>query len=128
MNPIWLSLTAGNAEAYAAGAELPNIVNAQFGYETPVSQLTLIVGWLDDRLLRRGLGSVLPVYDHPGYNIDLVYKREIQIGDRPVTLGLSGRNLTGEVHEEYRTFGADRTFADRYPRGQTLSVSLSTDF
>ena len=105
-----------------------NIVNAQFGYETPVSQLTLIVGWLDDRLLRRGLGSVLPVYDHPGYNIDLVYKREIQIGDRPVTLGLSGRNLTGEVHEEYRTFGTDRTFADRYPRGQTLSVSLSTDF
>jgi len=30
MNPIWLSLTAGNADAYAAGTELPNIVNAQF--------------------------------------------------------------------------------------------------
>lgn len=30
MNPIWLSLTAENAAAYAAGDVLPNIVNAQF--------------------------------------------------------------------------------------------------
>ncbi|MEY8353886.1 PTS sugar transporter subunit IIC [Lachnospiraceae bacterium 54-53] len=30
MNPIWLSLTAENAEAVLAGAEIPNIVNAQF--------------------------------------------------------------------------------------------------
>jgi PTS system cellobiose-specific IIC component len=29
-NPIWLSLTAENADAYAAGTELPNIVNYQF--------------------------------------------------------------------------------------------------
>lgn len=30
MNPIWLSLTAQNAAAYAAGKALPNIVNSQF--------------------------------------------------------------------------------------------------
>ena len=30
MQPIWLTLTAENADAYAAGAELPNIVNYQF--------------------------------------------------------------------------------------------------
>jgi PTS system cellobiose-specific IIC component len=30
MNPIWLSLTAQNAAAYAAGKALPNIVNGQF--------------------------------------------------------------------------------------------------
>lgn len=30
MNPIWLTLTAENASAYAAGEVLPNIVNAQF--------------------------------------------------------------------------------------------------
>ncbi len=30
MNPIWLSLTAENAEAFAAGDMLPNIINAQF--------------------------------------------------------------------------------------------------
>ncbi len=30
MQPIWLTLTAENAEAYAAGLELPNIVNYQF--------------------------------------------------------------------------------------------------
>lgn len=30
MNPIWLSLTAQNAAAYAAGKTLPNIVNGQF--------------------------------------------------------------------------------------------------
>lgn len=30
MSPIWLSLTAGNAEAFAAGQALPNIINSQF--------------------------------------------------------------------------------------------------
>ena len=30
MNPIWLTLTAEDASAYAAGEVLPNIVNAQF--------------------------------------------------------------------------------------------------
>ncbi|CZR01304.1 PTS sugar transporter subunit IIC [Trichococcus collinsii] len=30
MNPIWLTLTAENASAFAAGEVLPNIVNAQF--------------------------------------------------------------------------------------------------
>ncbi|WP_080147110.1 PTS cellobiose transporter subunit IIC [Marinilactibacillus piezotolerans] len=30
MNPIWLNLTAENATAFSAGAELPNIINAQF--------------------------------------------------------------------------------------------------
>lgn len=30
MNPIWLNLTAENAAAFKIGAELPNIINAQF--------------------------------------------------------------------------------------------------
>jgi len=30
MNPIWLSLTVENAEAFAAGTTIPNIINTQF--------------------------------------------------------------------------------------------------
>ncbi len=105
-----------------------NIVNVQFGYETPASQMTLIVGWLDDRILRRGQGSVQPVYEHPGFNVDLVYRRSFEIAGREFTLGLNGRNLTGEVHDEYQVYARGRNSVDRYARGQTFSVSLSADF
>jgi outer membrane receptor protein involved in Fe transport len=105
-----------------------HIANLQFGYETLDSQLTLVAGWLDDRILRRGQGSVEPVIEHPGFNVDLIYKREFTLGDTALTLGLAGRNLTGEVHEEFQIYDRGRNNVDRYPRGQTFSVSLTAEY
>jgi outer membrane receptor protein involved in Fe transport len=105
-----------------------HIANLQFGYETPDSQATLIVGWIDERILRRGQGSVEPVLEKPGFNVDLVYKRTFTVGDTDLTLGLSGRNLTGEVHDEFQIYERGRNNVDRYPRGQTFSVSLTAEY
>ena len=105
-----------------------HIANLQFGYETPESQMTLIVGWLDKRILRRGQGSVEPVIEEPGFNVDLVYKREFEINGAYMTLNLAGRNLTGTVHEEYQVYDRGRNNVDRYPRGQTFTVSLTTAY
>ncbi len=105
-----------------------HIANLQFGYETMDSQMTLIVGWLDERILRRGQGSVEPVIEHPGFNVDLVYKQQVELGGANMTLGVSGRNLTGEVHDEFQVYARGRNNVDRYPRGQVFSVSLTADY
>lgn len=105
-----------------------HIVNVQFGYETGDSQLTLLVGWVDDRILRRGQGSVEPVIERPGTNIDLVYKRDFVLGGREMTLGVSGRNLTGEVYQEFQEYERGVNNVDRYARGQSYSVSLTAKY
>ncbi len=105
-----------------------HIANLQFGYETMDSQLTLIAGWLDERILRRGQGSVEPVIEHPGLNVDLVYKRMFEFGGADMTLAFTGRNLTGEVHDEFQIYQRGQNNVDRYPRGQVFSVSLTADY
>jgi outer membrane receptor protein involved in Fe transport len=105
-----------------------HIANLQFGYETPDTQLTLIVGWLDERILRRGQGSVEPVIERPGFNVDLVYNYDFELGGTNVTLGLTGRNLTGEVHDEFQIYARGQNNVDRYPRGQTFSASLTAKY
>jgi outer membrane receptor protein involved in Fe transport len=105
-----------------------HILNAQFGYETPYSQMTLILGWTDDRILRRGQGSVEPVYDHSGINVDLVYKHTLEWGENDLTLTLAGRNLGGAVYEEYQIYDRGRNEVDRYPRGQIFSASIAAEF
>lgn len=105
-----------------------HIANVQFGYETPYSQLTLLLGWTDDRILRRGQGSVEPVYDRSGINVDLVYKHTLQWGENDMTLTLAGRNLGGAVYEEYQIYDRGRNEVDRYPRGQVFSASLAAEF
>ena len=90
--------------------------------------MTLILGWTDDRILRRGQGSVEPVYDHSGINVDLVYKHTLEWGENDLTLTLAGRNLGGAVYEEYQTYARGRNEVDRYPRGQVFSASLAAEF
>lgn len=115
------------------GSELqgtpPHILNVQFGYETDVSQLTLLVGWVDERILRRGFGQGLPdVIENPGINIDLVYRRNFTVNGQDFTFGLSGRNLLGEQHQEYQESDIGRVDFNTYDRGQTFSASLTAKF
>lgn len=111
-----------------------NILNVQFGWESDVEQMTLLLGWVDERILQRGLdqpGAELPdIIEDPGIQLDLVYRRDFQIGGREFTLGLSGRNLLDEAHEEYQdnTSGLGRTEFNTYDRGQTFSANLTFHF
>jgi outer membrane receptor protein involved in Fe transport len=109
-----------------------NILNTQFGYETENSQLTLLLGWVDERVSRRGLRglSVVPdVIEDPGVQLDLVYRRSFDIRSKEFNFGLSARNLLDEDFEEFQTSeDAGRTEFNTYQRGRTISASLSTSF
>lgn len=111
-----------------------NIFNLQFGWESDVEQMTLLLGWVDQRILQRGLdqpGAALPdIIEDPGIQLDLVYRRDFEIGGRDVTLGISGRNLLDEEHAEFQENGGDlgRTEFNTYDRGQTYSASLTFRF
>jgi len=105
-----------------------NIVNVQFGYESSASQLTLLGSWTDERIMRRGQGSVEPVIDVPGVNVDLVYKQFFTVGDTDMTLSLAARNLTNTDHEEYQIYARGKNVVDQYERGQTFSVSLTAEY
>lgn len=110
-----------------------NIVNAQIGWEGDDDQLTLLVNWVDERVLQRGFNSpsgVLPdVIDQPGVQLDFQYRRLYNVRGQEFSLGVSGRNLLDEQHREYQqnaTIG--ETEFNTYDRGRSFSVSLSTSF
>lgn len=111
-----------------------NIANLQFGWESDVERMTLLLGWVDERILQRGLdqpGAELPdIIENPGVQLDLVYRRDFTVAGRDITLGLSGRNLLDEAHEEYQSNANDlgRTEFNTYNRGRSLSASLTLRF
>jgi outer membrane receptor protein involved in Fe transport len=102
-----------------------NIANLQIGYEKDNQQLTLLVGWVDERVARRGLGSVPSVLELPGTNIDLVFKQDFKVGDMEMTFGLSGRNLLDEDNQEYQISSLGRTEYNTFKRGRSFSISLT---
>lgn len=109
-----------------------HIANFQFGFATDNQQLTALLGFVDDRIARRGLGSLPRVMESPGFNLDLVYKYNFNVRGADFTLGLSGRNLTDENNEEFTESkgagGFGRAEVNTYDRGQTFSVSLTSEF
>lgn len=108
-----------------------NILNLQFGLEDEDVQLTMLVGWVDTRILQRGFGAAggLPdIVEDPGVNVDLVYRQDFTLGGRDMTFGLSGRNLLGEEHREYQETGADDLDVNTFDRGRSFSASLTARF
>lgn len=105
-----------------------HIANMQFGFETDATQMTLIVGYVSERVARRGLGALPSVINDPGVNVDLTFKQEFDLGGRGFTLSLSGRNLTGQRNEEYQISRLGRTETNTYDRGSSFSISLGTSW
>ena len=109
-----------------------HILNAQLGWEGDRDQFTVLLGWVDERVSRRGLrglSDVPDVVEDPGVQLDLVYRRDIAVRGQDLTLGLSARNLLGTDFEEFQVSeGAGRTEFNTYARGTTVSASLSTTF
>ncbi len=108
-----------------------NIVNLQFGVEDDNTQLTLLVGWVDERILQRGFGTIggLPdIVEDPGVNIDLVFRHDFTVGGAELTLGLAGRNLLNEAHREFQSSSAGDLEVNTYDRGRSFSATLTTRF
>ncbi len=109
-----------------------NIFNLQFGWESDVEQATLLLGWVDERILQRGdarLG-LEDVIEDPGIQLDFVYRRDFTFGGKDLTLGLSARNILDEAHEEFVNTATDvgRIEFNTYDRGTSLSASLTAKF
>jgi outer membrane receptor protein involved in Fe transport len=102
-----------------------NIANLQIGYEKDNQQLTLLIGWVDERIARRGLGTVPTVIEQPGTNIDLTFKQDFKIGDAEWTFGFSGRNLLDEDNQEFQNSALGRTEYNTFKRGRSFSLSLA---
>lgn len=102
-----------------------NIANLQIGYEKENQQLTLLVGWVDERIARRGLGTVPTVIEKPGINVDITFKHDFKFGDNEWTFGLSGRNLLDEDNEEFQNSALGRTEYNTFARGRSFSISLA---
>jgi outer membrane receptor protein involved in Fe transport len=112
-----------------------HIINSQFGWEGEADQLTLLLGWVTERILQRGsptaTGGVPDVIEKPGIQLDLVYRLNLTMLGTDFTLGLAGRNLLGTRHEEFQVSNADpsgRTEFNTYDRGRSVSASLTARF
>ena len=129
-----LSATSFDIDGAQLQGTPENILNVQFGWESDVDQLTLLLGWVDERILQRGrAGGVLDlpdVVEDPGVQLDLVYRRTFEVRDHEVTLGLSARNILNEDHVEFQDSGGDigKTDFNTYARGTSLSASLTAKF
>lgn len=111
-----------------------NILNMQFGWQNSDEQFTLLLNWVDERILQRGIDSAsaaLPdIVEDPGIQLDAVYNRDLVIGGQDMTLGLRLRNILDEAHEEYQVSEGDlgRTEFNTYDRGRSFSASLTFRF
>ncbi len=109
-----------------------HIVNAQFGWEDDNDQLTILLGWVGDRVLQRGFdspGAPLPdVIEKPGVQLDVVYRQDINLLGTDMTIGLAGRNLVAADHQEFQISEIGRTEFNTYERGRSLSASLTARF
>lgn len=110
-----------------------NIINAQLGWATDQDELNILVNWVDDRVLQRGLqqpGAELPdVLEDPGLIVDATYRRNLDYIYDGLTLSINARNLLNEDHIEYQvnpTIG--ETQFNTYARGRSVSVSLTARF
>ena len=109
-----------------------HIVNAQFGWEGDSDQFTLLLGWVDERILQRGFpdedGGLPDIIEQPGIQLDAVFRHNVEIAGTPVTFGFSARNLLGAKHEEFQNSGLGRTEFNTYKRGRSVSASITAKF
>jgi len=118
-----------------------HIVNAQFGWESDKTQFTVLGGWVSERLLARGevltkANRLLDVVEKPGFQLDAVFRQNVNIHGTDFSIGLSGRNLLGTRHIEEQRGVADPDGRapggvaefNTYDRGRSLSASLTAHF
>ncbi len=117
-----------------------HIVNSQFGWEGENTQFTLLLGWVDERLLARGeslnkSNRLLDVIEKPGVQLDAVFRQDVEIAGTDFTIGLAARNLLGTRHIEQQRGVNDPIRApegftnfNTYDRGRSLSASLTAKF
>ncbi|MCA1936011.1 MAG: TonB-dependent receptor [Asticcacaulis sp.] len=108
-----------------------NVANLQFGWDDAEakSQATFLVTYVSERISARGNPSsgVADYIQEPGATLDFVYRKGFTAFGRDLNLGVEVRNLTGTKFQEYQE-EVKRVDVNKYDLGQSVSVSLSTQF
>lgn len=108
-----------------------HIANLQIGMEDTdkLSQQTLILSYASKRVTSRGISGAQPdVFEHPGFNLDFVWRQGLDIIGRQVDVKFEARNILYNKYKEYQELGDHRVYYNRYNIGTTFNLSVSTTF
>lgn len=106
-----------------------HVVNVQFGWDDQEarSTATFLVTYVSERSSARGRPGETDYIQEPGTMLDFTYRKGFDAFGRDVTFGLEVRNLLGTEYQEYQEQNG-RVDINKYDLGQSLSLSLSTEF
>lgn len=108
-----------------------HLVNLQVGMEDTdkLSQQTLILSYASKRVTSRGVTANQPdVFEHPGFNLDFVWRQGVSLVGRDFDVKFEARNLLYNKYKEYQQFGSNRVNYNYYNIGTTFNLSVSTTF
>jgi len=129
------SVTAATAY-FRDGAPLTgqsdHIANLQLGMEDTdkLSQQTLILSYASKRVTSRGVFNTgqPDVFEHPGFNLDFVWRQGLTLAGRDVDLKFEARNILYNKYKEYQELDDKRVYYNFYNIGTSFNMSLSTTF
>ncbi|MCW2349775.1 TonB-dependent receptor domain-containing protein [Sphingobium sp. B12D2B] len=130
-NGVVTAATAYFKDGSSLTGQSDHIVNFQLGMENTdrLSQQTFILSYASQRVTSRGVSGDQPdVFEHPGFNLDFVWREGVLIGSREVDLKAEVRNILYNKYREYQELGDRRVYYNFYNIGTTFSLSASLKF
>jgi hypothetical protein len=107
-----------------------NVANLQLGFEdvASLSQQTLLVSYVGDRVTSRGAAGLPDIFESPGFTVDFVMRQGFSLFGQDLEMKLEARNIFGQGYREFQERGGNRVFYNRYDVGTSFSASVSTSF
>ncbi|MFT4089565.1 MAG: TonB-dependent receptor [Asticcacaulis sp.] len=106
-----------------------HVANLQFGWQDAEasSTATLLLTYVSERISARGKPGYPDYMQKPGVMLDFVYRKGFDAFGRDLNFGFEVRNLLDTDYEEYQDRNG-KVNINNYKLGQSVSLSLSTDF
>ena len=107
-----------------------NVANLQLGLEgvSSLSQQTLLVSYVSDRVTSRGAAGLPDIFESPGLTVDFVVRQGLNLFGRDLEMKFEARNLFGRGYSEFQERSGNKVFYNRYDVGTSFSASVSTSF
>lgn len=107
-----------------------NIANLQLGLESvsSLSQQTLLVSYVSDRVTSRGAAGLPDIFESPGLTVDFVVRQGLNLFGRDLEMKFEARNIFGRGYSEFQERSGNKVFYNRYDVGTSFSASFSTSF
>ena len=107
-----------------------HLVNLQIGLEDTdrLSQQTLLLSYVSDRVTSRGAAGLPDIYESPGLVVDFVARQGVTMFGQDVEFKFEARNIFGRDYQEFQRRGGNVVYYNRYAMGTSLSASVSVKF